>query len=109
MAGVTNTGANGAFPNNIYYALNANNGKAVWASDAAHQDPRTSQFLAGGEKGTLADFAYGNRSRQYLISAAPIASLPEPELALVEDHTVEGVRNVRLRLASPRQAAMMSV
>ena len=59
--------------------------------------------------GKLADFAYANRSRQYLVTGAPVASLPPPESKLLEDNTVDGVRNVRLRISSPRRAAMVSV
>ena len=109
LAGVIDARGVAASPNSIYYALNADSGKAVWAGDTAQQDPWMSQFLSGGTQGTLADFAYANRSRQYLVSGAPVAALPPPELNLLEDNTVDGVRNVRMRISSPRRAAMVSV
>src|SRR5262249_27647518 len=62
--------------NTVFYGLNADTGKAVWASDAARPDGWTSQFFSRGtEKGTLPDFVYGNASRQFLKSPAPAASL----------------------------------
>jgi hypothetical protein len=109
IAGLINSRAGETAPNNIYYALNANSGKAVWAGDSAQQDPWMSQFISGGTQGTLADFAYANRSRQYLVTGAPVVSLPPPEIKLLEENTVDGVRNVRLRISSPRRAAMVSV
>ncbi len=96
--------------NRILYALNADTGKAVWASDLTNRDERTSQFFTGNEvKGTLADFAYAKTSKQYSLSSAPAASLPAPELSVIEDKSVDGVRALRMRVSSPRQAGLLSV
>jgi hypothetical protein len=35
--------------------------------------------------------------------------MPAPQLELLEDHTVDGARTMRMRLYSPRQAAVLSV
>jgi len=94
----------------IYYALNADTGKAVWASDLTQRDERTSQFFAGAiEKGSLADFAYERKSREYTLNAAPLAKLPAPEMSVIEDKSVDGVRTLRMRVSSPRQAGVVFV
>lgn len=99
-----------ASPNSLFYAWNVDSGRAVWASDARRRDEWTEQFFsAGEEKGGLADFAYGRTSRQYSLSPAPTASLAAPELSLVEDHTADGVRTLRLRLSSAKQVGTMSL
>lgn len=96
--------------NRIYYAFNGDSGKAIWASDLTERDDRSSQFFTNAtEKGNLSDFAYARKSREYTVSVAPLAQLPIPELSVVEDKKVEGVRTLRLRLSSPRHAGMMFV
>ena len=94
----------------IYYALNADNGKAVWASELTDHDERTAQLFNGAqEKGSLADFAYGRKSRQYTLVSAPPAPLPAPEISVVEDKAIDGVRTLRMKVSSPRQAGTVSV
>lgn len=96
--------------NRIFYALNADTGKAVWASDITQRDERTAQFFTGSEeKGTLADFAYGGKSRQYTLNPAPVATLPAPELSVLEKKETDGVQTLRLRITSPRQAGSVSI
>jgi hypothetical protein len=103
-------GAHNPRRNSVFYGLNADTGKAVWASDGARPDEWTSQFFSGGaEKGTLPDFVYANSSRLFLKGSAPVAPMPAPQLELLEDHTVDGARTMRMRLYSPRQAAVLSV
>jgi hypothetical protein len=96
--------------NQIYYALNVDTGKAIWASDLTQRDDRTSQFFGGAETtGSLADFTYQGTSRQYTVNAAPVAQLPAPEMSVVEDKSVDGVRTLRMQVSSPRQAGKLSV
>jgi hypothetical protein len=94
----------------IYYGLNTDTGKAVWASDITHHADRNSQFFAGSQdKGTIEDFAYARKSKQYTLNPAPVAQLPAPEMSVLEDKSQDGVRTLRLRLTSPRQAGMVCV
>jgi hypothetical protein len=94
----------------IVYALNTDTGKANWASDLSQPDDRNSQLFGGAtEKGTLADFAYGKKSREYTFSAAPTAPLQSPQLTVIEDKTVDGVRMLKMRLSSPREAGLLAV
>lgn len=96
--------------NRIFYALNTDTGKANWASDLSQRDERNSQLFGGAtEKGSLADFAYGRKSREYTFSAAPAAQLQAPQLSVVEDKTVDGLRTLKLRLSSPREAGLLAV
>jgi hypothetical protein len=96
--------------NRIYYALNADTGKAIWASDLTQPDERTKTFFTGNdEKGTLADFAYAGKSRQYTINPAPVATLVAPELSVIENKEADGVRTLKLRVTSPRQAGSVSI
>ena len=51
FGGLIDARPGGTSPNNIYYALNADSGKATWAGDVAQQDQWGSQFLSGGTQG----------------------------------------------------------
>jgi hypothetical protein len=51
FGGLIDARPGGTSPNNIYYALNADSGKAIWAGDIAQQDQWGSQFLSGGTQG----------------------------------------------------------
>lgn len=111
VAGVLTTATATEKPSNrIYYAFNTDTGKAIWASDLTQRDERTAQFFTGGEeKGTLADFAYAGKSRQYTVNPAPVAPLPAPELSVLEKKEVDGVQTLRMRVSSPRQAGSLSI
>lgn len=94
----------------IYYALNTDTNKAIFAGDTSQGDQRTAQFFTGAtEKGSLADFAFGRKSRDYTLNQAPVAQLAAPEMSVVEDKTADGVRTIKLRLSSPRQAGLVAV
>lgn len=94
----------------VLYALNTDTNKAIFAGDTSQGDQRTAQLMAGAtEKGMLADFTYGRKSREYTLNPAPVAQLSAPELSVIHDETVDGVRSIELRLSSPRQAGMVAV
>ena len=95
--------------NRIVYALNADTGKAIFAADTSQGDQRTSQFFIGAtEKGTLADFTYARKSRDYTLNPAPVAQLAPPEMSVLEDKSVDGVRTLKMKLSSPRQAGVVA-
>jgi len=96
--------------NRIVYALNTDTGRAIWAGDLSQPDERTSQFFAAAsEKGTLADFAYGKKSREYTVNFAPVAQLPAPQMSVIEDTAADGVRTLKMRVSSAREAGSMFV
>ena len=93
----------------IYYGLNSDTGTATWASDLAHRDQRAVQFFAGSQqKGTIEDFAYARKSKVYSLNAAPVVQLPAPAMSVIDDKSEDGVRKLRLKLTSPRQAGTLA-
>lgn len=96
--------------NSIFYGLNADTGKAVWASAEQRPDAWTRQFLSDNAKdGNLPDFFHGSSKGAYLQSPAPAAPLVAPEIKVFEDSVNGDVRTVRLRVTSPRQAPVLSI
>jgi hypothetical protein len=82
----------------VFYALNADTGKAAWASRDGAPDAWTSQVLAGASLGSLAD--YGPFHARYLRrEAPPIAAVP-PSATVLEDTIEDGVRTLRLLIRS---------
>ncbi|OFV79476.1 MAG: hypothetical protein A2Y78_05020 [Acidobacteria bacterium RBG_13_68_16] len=78
----------------LFYALNADTGKAAWASRDRAPDEWTSQLVAGTSPGSLAD--YGPFRARYLHrEAPPIAAVP-PSATVLEDTIEGGVRTLRL-------------
>jgi Peptidase family M28 len=96
-------------PNSIFYALNADAQKAVWASTDESSDEWTSQFLStGAQKGALSDYLPSSYAG-FLKRDAPLADLPAPKVDLLEDLTNTEARTLRVRITSPRQASSVFV
>jgi len=95
--------------NNIFYALNADTGKATWASTDEQVDKWTSGFFPNGsERGSIDEYlpiTHGG----FLKHAAPAIAARGPEVALLDDQTTDDVRVTRLRITSTRQAPIISV
>ncbi len=87
----------------VFYALNADTRKAVWASSDKAPDEWTSQFFpAPPQAGSLAE--WGPFEGVFMKSAAPGTSLAAPTIAPIDDLTVGDNRILHLRVMSPRQA-----
>jgi len=96
-------------PTNIFYALNADSGKAVWASTDEPLNNWTQEFFTEGlKKGQIGDYIPSTFNR-FSSSPAPVAPLAAPEVSLVSDNTNSGVRNVRLHVTSRREAPFLSL
>jgi MFS family permease len=94
--------------NNIFYALNADTGKATWASTDQQVDTWTSGFFSNGsERGSIEEYL-PNKYNGFLRHAAPAIAARGPEVILLEDQTTDDVRVTRLRITSPRQAPIIS-
>ena len=95
--------------NHVLYTLDATTQRALWLSLDARTDEWTEQFFGKiPERISLADpFPLGRRA--YLQAPAPILPLRPPEARVLEDITSNGLRRLRLHLASPRGAERMSV
>lgn len=96
-------------PDNIFYGLDADKAKAVWASADESPDSWTQQFFtAGSSRGVLPEYLPLS-SRVFLQGPAPVAQLRAPQLELLSDETNNNVRKLRLRVTSPRQATVVSL
>jgi peptidase M28-like protein len=113
LAGVTITGFDRQHPkpNNMFYALNADTGKAVWASVDQKPDEWTSQFLSTNpENKPLSEFLPPYWSAQkFRQNSAPVANLAPPEITVLNDQNSGDVRTLRLRITSPRTAPLLSL
>jgi hypothetical protein len=95
--------------NNIFYALNADSGKAVWASIDQRPDEWTSQFLSRQpERGLMAEYI-PIKYDTFLRAAAPEISLPAPQITLVSETNSDNGRTLKVRVTSPRQAPSISL
>jgi hypothetical protein len=96
-------------PNSIFYALDADTGKAAWVTADPALDEWTKQFFtAGVERGTLPVFLR-TPTQQVLKSPAPAIPLAPPSVQVLEDATNNGVRNLHLRITSSRGGTFMTV
>jgi hypothetical protein len=95
-------------PDSLFYALDADSGRARWASLDAQADDWTAQGLGRSPlRGPLAGFAV-NPARRYLQAAAPALPLPAPRIELLDERGASpGWREIRLRASSPRGGAVM--
>jgi hypothetical protein len=95
--------------NHVLYILNATTQRALWVSFDARPDEWTEQFFGKKpERAPLADpFPVGRRA--YVQAPAPVISVKPPEAQVLEDVTTDGIRRLRLHVASPRGAERISV
>ena len=98
-------------PNNIFYALNADTGKAVWASIDGRPDEWTSQFLSTNpENKPLSEFFLPTMSSAgFRQNSAPVAQIAPPQIVVLNDHNSGEVRLLRLRITSTRMAPVLSL
>jgi hypothetical protein len=96
-------------PDSLFYALNADTGKAVWASTDEYADAWTARFL--GSDAALAGLPefFPAANWQFLQAAAPAAPLAPPRAEVLEDATRDGLRIVRVRLRSARGASVLQL
>lgn len=97
-------------PDNLFYGLDADAGKAVWASLDDAPDEWTAQFFPQPvSKSPVTEFL-PLITVDFMKSPAPLVPLPPPEATLLADApNNSGGRTLRLRLNTPRQAPFLSV
>ncbi|MDQ1592733.1 MAG: hypothetical protein QOG71_3360 [Pyrinomonadaceae bacterium] len=97
-------------PDNLFYGLDADAGKAVWASLDDAPDEWTTQFFpAPVARSPVTEFL-PLITVDFMKSPAPLVPLPAPEATLLSDApTSSGGRTLRLRINTPRQAPFLSV
>jgi hypothetical protein len=96
-------------PDNVFYGLDADTGKATWASIDAKPDQWTSQFFSGPvERGTVTEFL-PLFTLDFMKSQAPLIPLPAPEATLLdEEKKNDDGRVLHLRIKSQRQAPLIT-
>jgi hypothetical protein len=97
-------------PDSIFYVLDADRQSAVWATMDATADGWTAQFLGSAVAPAalappLRTFVPG----RYLQAAAPVVAIAPPEAAVLADTISNGVRELKLRIASSRAATTLAV
>ncbi|HJQ69035.1 MAG TPA: M20/M25/M40 family metallo-hydrolase [Blastocatellia bacterium] len=96
-------------PNNIFYAANADTGKAVWASSDLRPDEWTSKFLsAEPQRGALTEFI-PDTYKGFLSKQAPAVSAGSPEIRVLGDIVIGNVRTVRMLITSPQAAPVVMI
>jgi len=94
----------------LVYGLNVDTGRAIWASSDTEPDLWTRQFLSADvQKGALTEVFSKASPRQFLQSSAPSAPLAAPRIELVSDGMQDGMRALRLRVTSSREATGMAI
>jgi hypothetical protein len=97
-------------PDTLFYALNADSKRAVWASSDQVTDEWTAQFLSGrAQRQSLGDYLPRSGASQFLTKDAPSAALAPPEVHLLDERKDENGHSVRLRVLSRRQASAIAV
>ena len=96
--------------NEIFYALNADTGKAVWATGDARPDEWTSQFLSSSAAtAPLDEYLPWLRGGDFLQQSAPAATLAAPEIKILDDQVQDQTRLIHMRVSSARDAAQLFV
>ena len=97
-------------PSMLAYALDADTGKAMWASSVSRLDPWTAEYLGTSPtRGKLPDFFPEWYPVEFLQHEAPAISLPAPEAVLQEKSSDTTTRTLHLRISSPRHARVIHV
>ncbi|HEX8719945.1 MAG TPA: M20/M25/M40 family metallo-hydrolase [Pyrinomonadaceae bacterium] len=94
----------------VFYVLEADSGRGMWATADRGADEWTSQFFKQGSKvEPLSDlFPFAN-VRMFLTGEAPAAALQAPEASLLADGAENGVRRLRLRITPKGGAGVLVI
>lgn len=91
----------------LYYVLDADQGKAVWASSTAPDEELFSLlFPQGVEEKTLPGFIIDSTMR---VASAPLTPIPTPTVEVIKDMVTGNVRTMHLRFSSRREATILYV
>jgi hypothetical protein len=95
--------------NSIQYSLHADSGTAVWNCFDDAPDEWTSQFISVSAKKVSLAADYPWISHEALQNPAPLMATLPPKLDVQNDTVNGGVRTLRMRIVSQRQAPMILV
>ena len=93
----------------VLYGANAGTQQALWVSSNARPDTWTSQFFSQEMKRSSLPDLFPFSSREFLVNQAPFVAQPAPNIEKLSDGVENGVRKLRVRFTSQRQAAVISV
>lgn len=105
-------------PASLFYVLNSDNGKAIWASSDRKLDQWASQFIpAGASRGAITEYmptsnpmmSMQGGPQSFWSSQTTAVPLDAPHAEILVDTTENGTRLLRLRVSSKRQASVLSV
>ena len=97
-------------PSLLSYALDADTGKALWASSTNRLDPWTVHYLgSSASRGKLPDFVPDWYPVDFLQQEAPAMALPPPLAELSRDYTEGATRTLLLHISTPRHARILHV
>ena len=97
-------------PSMVAYALDADAGKAFWASSATRVDDWTAQFVGWQPaRGRLRGFFPDWLPFDFLQQEASALPLLPPAAQMIENSTANGARTLRLRITSPRHARALAI
>jgi len=106
--GMATSGYDAAHPrsDSLFYALDADAGRAVWMTMDKSPDAWTSQLLSGKlERANLDVFL--PQETPVLQAPAPTVGLPLPAVAAMDDVTLGDDRLLRLRITSPQPVSRL--
>ncbi|MDO8836208.1 MAG: M28 family peptidase, partial [Vicinamibacterales bacterium] len=97
-------------PENLIYALDADAGKALWATPADPASPWLEQYVSNEpRRGPLAGFSAVAGQAPYLSRDAPTVGHLGPEATLERNVNEAGGRVLTVRIRSPRRARALSL
>lgn len=94
--------------NHLCYGMNCSTGEAFWLSTDPELDEWLSNFFHSDDRGSAEEFAVGE-SGSFRRAPAPVSDVPHPEVAVLSDTTANGVRDLKLKVSSPRKAARLDI
>jgi hypothetical protein len=96
-------------PDNLFYAVDGATGKALWLSQDKYLDKWTRTFFPDNPERRQVLELFGEGSRDYWASAAPVLALPEPAIEVLEDSTAANIRKITIQVRSLRHAPKLNL
>jgi len=97
-------------PSMMKYALDADTGKALWASSADRTDPWIKQYVGTSPvRENLKGFYAASLPTEFFVHDAPAIPLAPPRVELLKNSATPDSRTLRLHITSPRNARTISV
>jgi hypothetical protein len=110
-AAAFNSGFNRQYPksDHVFYVLNADTGKAVWASADDATDEWTAQFFPSNTAKVSLKEYLPLSVNNYRINSAPVVPLSPADIRVTSDSTQGDVRVLRLRVSTSHQGISLGL